>query len=536
MTLVPDAGAPEARYAANEELHRLRAAILAHGVKFAASFDKEGRLLDWGLDLREVLYRPAQLRTIARLLWRRIAAWQPDFIGGMTLSAEQLTAGLLQAALDDGRELGGFSVRRTPKPYGMRRQVEGVAPTPGARVVVVDDLIDSGRTIAQVTRLVTQCGARAVGCAAVVDFGNRVLEAHPGAEMARAALFDLDALGLRQRTAVPRQAPYWRADGVNRGTYTAPQSTPLVDPQGVVAAGDTGVVRAWDHDGNERWRFAIGKHAHGVRTVIEGLGDTLLVAGYDGCVVRLRRDAGIPLWSTRVGAFVGASLAIDSQADRIYLAANHASRGCDFAALDGASGEVLWRSPAPSWSYARPALVVGGVVCAANDGHLRRLDRGNGKIRWRVDAGAPVKGWIATDGEACFFGAFDGVLWAIDAADGRTIWRRKLADWLVVHPALAGSAVLVGGKNHLGAFDRRNGSLLWVRESGRVTGLALDAQGRHAIGGNDAGDCFCIDVHSGVYRWQWRAPASFRATPGCAGGRGVIPCYDGSLYGFHMPD
>jgi outer membrane protein assembly factor BamB len=369
----------------------------------------------------------------------------------------------------------------------------------------------------------------------VVDFRNAASEARLGTDLPRAALLGLDDIGLRQSADVPLRTPYWHMSGLNKGPYTAPQSTPLVDGEGVVAAGDTGTVAAWDHDGVERWRFAIGKHSHGVRTVIEGIGNTVLFGAYDGCVYCLRRDSGVPLWTARVGAFVGASLAVDRRMGRVFLAANHADDTCDLLALDLASGAMLWRVPASALSYARPALLApDGVVFAANDGRVRCLNRADGKALWSIDVGAPIKGWIAADDRACYFGSFDGYLWALAIDDGHTIWRRKLANWLLVQPALTGNIVLAGGNTHLGAFDRRDGRLVWVRQSGRVTGLAVAPDGSCAVGGNDAGDCFCIDLRAGDYRWRFRAAGPFRATPGISNERCIIPGYDGNIYGFNI--
>lgn len=535
--VLPVSEGTDARIDADAPLRALRADVLAHCVKFGESVDKQGQRLDWGLDLREVLYRPAWLKTASALLWEQIRHWRPDAIGGMTLSAEQLTAGLLRAALDDGRDVTGFSVRREAKAYGMRRRIEGVAPGAGTRVAIVDDLIDSGWTARTVARLVEQRGATVAGYAAAVDFGSRGCDARLGTDVPRAALFSLDDFGILQAAFVPRRAPSWRADGLNRGGYTAPQSTPLVDAEGTVAAGDTGTVIAWDRAGARRWCFSIGASAHGIRSAIEAVGDTLLFAGYDGCVCRLRRADGAALWVRRVGAFVGASLAIDRAGGRVFAAAclDGERRSCEFVSLDLEGGEVAWRTRAPAWSYARPALVPDdGVVFAANDGRIRCLGRADGGVRWTLDAGAPVKGWIIADEHACYFGSFDGYLWAVAAADGSIVWRRRLAEWLLVHPALAGPLLLAGAARHLCAFDRHDGTLRWTRESGRVTGLAVTPDQRWALGGNDGGDCFCIDAHTGQYRWRFRADGAFRATPGTDGARCVIPCYDGSLYAFDL--
>lgn len=519
----------------NQDLKSLHSAVVSHCIKFRECFDKQGRALDWCVDLRALLYRPLYLNMVCTMLWKQIKDLHPDFIGGMTLSAEQLTAGLLQVALSDGRDIAGFSVRRVPKPYGTRRQIEGVIPTPGSRVVIVDDLIDSGGTVGEVRRLLEASKAIVVGCAAVIDFHDPAWVARLGTSLPKASLFRLDEFGLVNSHAVPIREPHWIGRGVNGGEYTAPQSTPWIDADGVIAAGDTGYVIAWDHHGIERWRFRISDRSRGVRTVIERIDNSILFAGYDGRVYRVRRDTGVVEWSTSVGVFIGTSLTIDRHRDVVFLAANHAERSCEFLALDVSQGQVLWRTAANAWSYARPALVdPDGVVFAANDGRLHCLTRADGAICWTAEMGAPVKGWIASNRQACYVGTFDGHLCAIAAADGHALWRRRLADWLLVHPVILGEVVLVAGGSHLGAFDSQDGSLQWARPSGRVTGLAITPNANYALGGNDAGDCFCLDLRAGEYRWRFHAPAAFRATPAVTNEWCLIPCYDGNVYGFAL--
>jgi orotate phosphoribosyltransferase len=517
-------------------LENLRIAVSAHCIKFHESFTKEGHVLDWCIDLRELLYRPVYLKSATELMWERIKHLQPDFIGGMTMSAEQITGGLLQAALRDGRELAGFSVRRIPKAYGTRRQVEGVNPTPGSRVVLVDDLIDSGRAIADVMKLMREGRANVVGVATVVDFRNPGCSVMLEASVHRVALFGLQDFGLAKPAKNVRlKQPLWVRADLNRSAYTAPQSTPCVGDRSFVAAGDRGLVIAWDTEGRELWRFETGDCERGVRAGVERVESAILVAGYDGYLYRLRGDNGRPEWSVKVGAFVAASLAVDQDRGVAFVAANHKQRASDFLAVDLANGDILWRSSAAAWSYARPALVArDGVVFAANDGTVRLLDRSDGTVRWATRLGAQVKGWIAAGVDSCFCGTFDGFACALAVSDGRLIWRRRLSEWLLSHPVLLEGTIIMSTGSHLGAFDVGTGALRWACPSGRVTGSAVTPDRSRIVCANDAGDCFCVDLHSVEYRWRFRAPGPFRATPAVTNELCVIPCYDGAVYAFNL--
>lgn len=516
-------------------LEPARAAILRHCIKFSESFTRDGRLLDWCIDLRELLYRPIYGELIGRLLWERIRQLDPDFIGGMTLSAEPVTLGILHAALAEGRNVNGFSVRRKPKAYGRRRQVEGMQPARDSRVVIVDDLFDGGQTVADVISALQPFNAAVIGAAAVVDFGNPAFGSRVNHTIARSSLFTLGDLGLRAAPA-PAAQPLFVFGPLNQGDYTAPHSTPFIDEAGIVAASDTGYVIALDSLGIERWRIRIREHVKGVRTALLHCDESIVFGGHDGFFYRVDRHTGALRWATCLGAFIGASPVIDMTRGVAFVAVNHGNRRSDVAAVDLAHGAMIWKTPADAESYARPALCEPDhVIVAANDGVVRCLSREDGSVRWTVTLPAQVKGWITVDGPTCFAGCFDGCLYALDAMTGKTLWRRKLANWLLVHPAAARGQVLVSSTQHVCSLSQADGSITWIAPAdGRVTGVGIDPEGRSCVCASDRGSVYCMDVSSGRRRWEYHAQGAFRVTPAMSGTRCALPGYDGALYAFSL--
>ena len=66
-------------------------------------------------------------------------------VGGLTLGADPLVAGLMLHSAEHGKPLEGFLVRRTTKDHGLRGQVEGNLAG-HKRVVILDDVITSGES------------------------------------------------------------------------------------------------------------------------------------------------------------------------------------------------------------------------------------------------------------------------------------------------------------------------------------------------------------------------------------------------------
>ncbi|MFM0330105.1 outer membrane protein assembly factor BamB family protein [Paraburkholderia strydomiana] len=515
---------------------RVRAAILRHSIKFSESYAKDGRLLDWCIDLRELLYRPSHLKLVAKLLWDRIRHLHPHFIGGMTLSAEQLTCGLLSEALADGRELAGFSVRRMAKTYGRRRRIEGVQPGAGSRVVVVDDLLDRGQTVADVLSALQPFKATVVGVAAVVDFCNPSFSTKASDSIPRNSLFNLGDLGLRGAPATSAR-PLFRFGPLNAGDYTAPHSTPLIDKTGIVAASDTGYVIAIDLSGHEVWRLRTGNHVRGVRSILLNFEDSIFFCGYDGFAHRVARATGEILWTTPLGDFVGASPTIDVADGVAFVAVNYRTRRSDVLAIDLASGHVIWRRTGIAESYARPGICDPDlVIFAGNDGIVQGLSRSDGEIRWKTRLPAQVKGWIVADGASCFLGCFDGCLYALDGRSGQPLWHKKLAEWLLVHPVAIRGHVIVSSASHLCSLSQADGTINWVAPcGGRVTGVGVDPTGDMCVGAGEHGDIFCFDSASGRRRWEYRIKGQFRVTPAVSADLCAVPGFDGSLYVFALP-
>lgn len=519
------------------ERQRLREAILRSGLKFSESVNPAGQALDWAIDLREVLHRGSALRAASVLLWDRLRGYSPDCIGGMTMSADQLTCGIIQVALGEGRDLAGFSIRRSPKTYGMRRLIEGIRPTQGARVVIVDDLVDTGLTLARTFEILKPHGPNIVAVATVLDFRNPNAAAVLRGRIPLESLFNLEELGIRDLADTDPARLCWLFGPLNVGNYTAPHATPFIDDNGVVAGGDLGFVVALDVDGNEQWRILTNEHEKGVRTVIAPFDGSLVFCAYDGCVYRIDRATGQSIWSRRLADWIGASPVLDPQKRVAYLAVNFHNTSSAFLALDLDDARVVWRRESRDYSYARPALFgQTGVVFAANDGSVQALESETGDLIWQISVPCPVKGWIVADDVRCFFGCFDGNLYALGLADGRELWRRRLADdWLLIQPALNEGGILVSAKDHVCSIACEDGTVRWVTPSqGRVTGIAVEPITGRCVAASDRGVVSCLDLATGSTYWRFRRDASFRTTPGVSSDRCAIPCSDGKLYVFRM--
>lgn len=81
------------------------------------------------------------------------------------------TAGIAHAALvADLMELPNCYVRPEPKKHGMKNQIEGHLPE-GSRVVLVEDLISTGKSSLQAVDAVRAAGSEVIGLVALFTYG-----------------------------------------------------------------------------------------------------------------------------------------------------------------------------------------------------------------------------------------------------------------------------------------------------------------------------------------------------------------------------
>jgi len=107
-----------------------------------------GKISDFYIDGRVATLDSKGLGLISCIFYDMLKGDDLDAVGGMTLGADPIVAGILTRSFEEGdgsdRALKGFLVRKEPKAHGTGRQIEGPELPPKARVALVDDVATSG--------------------------------------------------------------------------------------------------------------------------------------------------------------------------------------------------------------------------------------------------------------------------------------------------------------------------------------------------------------------------------------------------------
>ena len=146
----------------------LRRMLLERSMRFGEFVLSSGVTSNYYVDVRKTSLHPQGLQWISRLFWELLAPEGITAIGGLTMGAGPLVAGLMLHSAEVGHPLDGFLVRRGTKDHGTRGQVEGNLAG-HRRVAILDDVITSGESVLIAAEAAESYKAQVVRIVTVVD-------------------------------------------------------------------------------------------------------------------------------------------------------------------------------------------------------------------------------------------------------------------------------------------------------------------------------------------------------------------------------
>ena len=155
----------------SSERDRLRQMLLDRSMRFGEFVLSSGATSNYYIDVRKTSLHPEGLRWISKLFFEVLAGDNITAVGGLTLGADPLVAGVMLHSAAMGKPLEGFLVRRTSKDHGLRGQVEGNLAG-HKRVAILDDVITSGESAIIAAEAAESYKVEVVRVLAVVDRGQ----------------------------------------------------------------------------------------------------------------------------------------------------------------------------------------------------------------------------------------------------------------------------------------------------------------------------------------------------------------------------
>jgi orotate phosphoribosyltransferase len=127
-----------------------------------------GRTSNYFLDGKLVTLHSEGLRLVSEGLFELLHDVEFDAVGGMSMGADPIVAGMLTVAAESGASLDGWLVRKQAKGRGTNKFVEGPVRA-GARLVVIDDVVTTGGSAIESVERIREAGGTVVQVVGIVD-------------------------------------------------------------------------------------------------------------------------------------------------------------------------------------------------------------------------------------------------------------------------------------------------------------------------------------------------------------------------------
>ncbi|RMF92159.1 MAG: orotate phosphoribosyltransferase [Candidatus Schekmanbacteria bacterium] len=142
--------------------------IRKESLQFGEFILASGKKSNYYIDIRKTSLHPKGLKLISHLIYSMIKDLEIDSIGGPTIGADPIVAGVTMLSADTKKPIGGFLIRKDKKLHGTGKKIEGCFYK-GIKVVIVEDVVTSGGSTLNAIRSVEEEGGKVEIVIAVVD-------------------------------------------------------------------------------------------------------------------------------------------------------------------------------------------------------------------------------------------------------------------------------------------------------------------------------------------------------------------------------
>ena len=127
-----------------------------------------GEFSQYYIDCRVTTLYSKGMVLIGNIIFDLVAPLDVKGVGGLTLGADPIANSTSMVAGQKGIDLISFVVRKQPKKHGLMGSIEGGIKS-GDRVVIIDDVLTTGKSIIQAIEKATETGLEIVKVIVLVD-------------------------------------------------------------------------------------------------------------------------------------------------------------------------------------------------------------------------------------------------------------------------------------------------------------------------------------------------------------------------------
>ncbi|MFS8086832.1 MAG: PQQ-binding-like beta-propeller repeat protein [Acidobacteriota bacterium] len=203
---------------------------------------------------------------------------------------------------------------------------------------------------------------------------------------------------------------------------------------------------------------------------------------------------------------------------------------------------VKWRYESDRTTNLTPASDGKTVFLPLAEGMLVALNPADGKLIWRGETGGEFSAAPAADDRSVFLatrysgteqGHAQGTLRALSKSTGVTRWMRTLPAPLAGSLVAGPNALFAGSADgRVYAFDKRTGLTLWINQYAEGFSSQPALAEHFVYLGSEAGTLLALDQATGALAWQYRARARIQGPIAIVNGTVFFGSGDGYVYAF----
>jgi outer membrane protein assembly factor BamB len=170
-------------------------------------------------------------------------------------------------------------------------------------------------------------------------------------------------------------------------------------------------------------------------------------------------------------------------------------------------------------------------------GWVYALDARNGKTIWKFRTRGAVKGSAAVSGRRLYVGSYDGHLYCFAAKSGRLIWKNRGQKRLFGSSRFYSTPTLAYGRVYIGSTDGKvysfgatTGKLIWSHQTGNYVYASPAAWNSLVFAGSYSKKFYAFDAATGATRWTFKANGKISGSPTVIGGIVYFATLEGRTY------
>ena len=127
-----------------------------------------GRMSNYYFNCKAVTLHPEGIYLIGNIIYEMTKDLNAKGIGGLTLGADPIASAVAYTSYLKGNHVEAFVVRKTIKSHGTMQWIEGNIKK-GDRVIIVDDVITTGRSTIEAINRTKEAGLEIIKVIALID-------------------------------------------------------------------------------------------------------------------------------------------------------------------------------------------------------------------------------------------------------------------------------------------------------------------------------------------------------------------------------